>query len=210
MSMTEEEWLACADPVEMLERFELRLSTRKRRQLTDERLRRAVEVAELYAEGEVTDEVLADADKAAEMLLPPEASRIPLPSVEAAVVWCCAMDDDPDAEVMGQYAARNVRHVAPGEAPDQVDLLRCIFGPLPFRHVTVTSGWLTRPIPSLAQAASDDRALPSGALDPARLAVLSDALEEAGCDDAELLGHLRSAGPHVRGCWALDLILGKS
>jgi len=39
--------------------------------------------------------------------------------------------------------------------------------------------------------------------------VLADALEDAGCTSAELLGHLRSAGPHVRGCWALDLVLGK-
>jgi len=39
--------------------------------------------------------------------------------------------------------------------------------------------------------------------------ILADALEDAGCADAELLGHLRSPGPHVRGCWALDLILGK-
>jgi hypothetical protein len=38
---------------------------------------------------------------------------------------------------------------------------------------------------------------------------LADCLEDAGCSDAEVLGHLRSAGPHVRGCWALDLVLGK-
>ena len=62
---------------------------------------------------------------------------------------------------------------------------------------------------SLAQAAYDQRILPIGHLDPARLAVLSDALEETGCTDAELLGHLREPGPHVRGCWALDLILAK-
>ena len=49
-----------------------------------------------------------------------------------------------------------------------------------------------------------------GTLDRARLAVLSDALEEVGCTDTALLSHLRSPGPHVRGCWALDLVLGKS
>jgi hypothetical protein len=43
-----------------------------------------------------------------------------------------------------------------------------------------------------------------------RLPLLADALEDAGCTDAELLGHLRSPGPHVRGCWAVDLVLGKS
>ena len=54
-----------------------------------------------------------------------------------------------------------------------------------------------------------NRSLPAGTLDPARLAVLADALEDAGCTDAGLLGHLRGPGPHVRGCWAVDLLIGK-
>jgi hypothetical protein len=53
------------------------------------------------------------------------------------------------------------------------------------------------------------RHLPAGTLDNARLAVLADALEESGCQDVQILGHLRSGGDHVRGCWALDLLLGK-
>jgi hypothetical protein len=61
---------------------------------------------------------------------------------------------------------------------------------------------------ALAQAAYDHRTLPSG-LDRTTLAVLADALEEAGCTDPDLLIHLRGPGPHVRGCWALDLLLGK-
>jgi hypothetical protein len=56
----------------------------------------------------------------------------------------------------------------------------------------------------LAQATYDNRTMPAGTLDPARLAVLADALEEAGCQDAEILGHLRGAGPHVRGCFLVD------
>jgi hypothetical protein len=51
--------------------------------------------------------------------------------------------------------------------------------------------------------------MPQGELDPVRLAVLADALEEPGCSDAELMAHLRRRGGHVRGCWALDLVLGK-
>jgi hypothetical protein len=43
-----------------------------------------------------------------------------------------------------------------------------------------------------------------------RLPILADALEEAGCAEADLLAHLRGPAPHVRGCWALDLLLGKS
>jgi hypothetical protein len=42
------------------------------------------------------------------------------------------------------------------------------------------------------------------------LPILADAMEDAGCTDANLVGHLRGLGPHVRGCWALDLVLSKS
>ena len=61
----------------------------------------------------------------------------------------------------------------------------------------------------LAQAAFAERQ-PDGTLDPVRLGVLSDALEEAGCTDEAILSHLRGPGPHVRGCWALDLVLGRN
>jgi hypothetical protein len=62
---------------------------------------------------------------------------------------------------------------------------------------------------ALARAAYDQRELPAGTLDPARLAVQADALEEAGCTDADILNHCRRPGVHVRGCWAVDLLLGK-
>jgi hypothetical protein len=61
--------------------------------------------------------------------------------------------------------------------------------------------------PALARAAYDERSLPSGTLDLTRLAVLADALEDAGVADEALVGHLRGPGPHVRGCWALDRVL---
>jgi hypothetical protein len=48
-----------------------------------------------------------------------------------------------------------------------------------------------------------------GTLDPVRLAILADALEEAGCDNADILTHCRQSGPHVRGCWVVDLLLGR-
>ena len=78
----------------------------------------------------------------------------------------------------------------------------------PFRPVTITPACLTMTILSLAQAAYEHRLLPSGELDLARLAVLADPLEEAGAH-ADLVAHLRGPGPHVRGCWAVDLVLGK-
>ena len=60
---------------------------------------------------------------------------------------------------------------------------------------------------ALAHAAYDERLLSSGHLAPARLAVLADLLEEAGCSDQAVLEHLRHPGPHVRGCWPVDLLL---
>jgi hypothetical protein len=60
----------------------------------------------------------------------------------------------------------------------------------------------------LAEDAYEERAMPAGTLDPDRLAVLADALEEAGAD-AELVAHLRGPGPHVRGCYLLGRILDK-
>jgi hypothetical protein len=91
----------------------------------------------------------------------------------------------------------------------QFELLRDIFGN-PFRPFTLSPACRTAQVVALAQAAYGEWELPAGPLDLARLAVLVDALEEAGCDQADLLGHLRGPGPHVRGCWAVDWILGKS
>lgn len=79
----------------------------------------------------------------------------------------------------------------------------------PFRTLALAPSLLTPTVVNLAQVAYEARSLPSGELDTARLAVLSDALEDAGCTDAALLSHLREPGPHVRGCWALDLVLAK-
>jgi hypothetical protein len=98
------------------------------------------------------------------------------------------------------------------EISTQCDLLRDIFGN-PFRRIHISPAWLSWNdgiVPRLAQAAYEDRILPAGTLDNARLAVLADALEEAGCTDEQILTHLRSGGEHYRGCWVLDLLLRKS
>jgi hypothetical protein len=82
------------------------------------------------------------------------------------------------------------------------DVLRDIFGN-PFREVTFDPAWRTAAVISKARAAEADQ-------DPRRLPDLADELEQAGCDDFDILGHCRSPGPHVRGCWVVDAILGKS
>jgi hypothetical protein len=86
------------------------------------------------------------------------------------------------------------------------DTLRDLLGPLPFRSILVAPdllGWNEQLIPKLAQAVYEER-------DFDRLPILADALEDAGCDHAELLSHLRCPEAHALGCWALDLLVGKS
>jgi hypothetical protein len=97
------------------------------------------------------------------------------------------------------------------EQSAQCDALRDIFGN-PFRRVAVVSSWLRwndAIVVRLAQTAYDERMLPDGTLDNTRLAVLSDALEEAGCTDEHVLNHLRSGGDHYRGCFVVDALLEK-
>ena len=68
--------------------------------------------------------------------------------------------------------------------------------------MTVDPAWLTSTVVALARSIYDERAFD-------RLPILADALQDAGCDSDDVLAHLRDPQEHVRGCWALDLVLGK-
>jgi hypothetical protein len=81
------------------------------------------------------------------------------------------------------------------------DLVRDVFGN-PFRPVAFDPGWRTSDVTDLARGIYEDRAFD-------RLPLLADALMDAGCDQSEPLAHGRGGGPHVRGCWVVDLILSK-
>jgi len=80
-------------------------------------------------------------------------------------------------------------------------LVREIFGN-PLRPAVVDPSWQTSTVVALAQAIYHERAYD-------RMPILSDALEDAGCTNADILSHCRGPGPHVRGCWVVDLLLGK-
>jgi hypothetical protein len=80
--------------------------------------------------------------------------------------------------------------------------IRDLIGPLPFRPITFDAACLTPTVKALAQTIYDERRFQD-------LPVLADALEEAGCTNTEILNHCREPGEHVRGCWAVDLILEK-
>jgi hypothetical protein len=112
------------------------------------------------------------------------------------------------AAVKGRFSGPKFWREKEKEREQQRGVLLDIFGS-PFRPATISPAWRTPQVVALAQSAYDQRELPAGALDLPRLAILADAVEEAGCTDAGLLAHLRGPGPHVRGCWAVDLLLGK-
>jgi hypothetical protein len=81
-------------------------------------------------------------------------------------------------------------------------LLRDIFGN-PFRPVAFDKAWRTGTAVALARQMYDAREFSA-------MPILADALQDAGCENADVLGHCRGPGPHVRGCWVVDLVLGKS
>jgi hypothetical protein len=210
----EQLWLVCDNSQQMLEDLRGKASNRKVRlfavaccwrvwhKMTDKRCRDAVEAAERFADGAATQAELSEARSAAWTVYARTGAYYAL-AVHAAARESC------DAAVAG-YAARAAR--GKREPAAQCGLLRCICGN-PFRPVAVSPAWLAwneGTVVRLARAAYEERHLPAGTLDNARLAVFADALEEADCQDVQILGHLRSGGDHVRGCWAVDLVLGKS
>lgn len=86
---------------------------------------------------------------------------------------------------------------------EETDILRDVFGN-PFRPVTWDPGWRTSDAVALARGIYQDRAFD-------RMPILADALQDAGCDDEQVLIHCRDPEQvHVRGCWVVDLVLGKS
>jgi hypothetical protein len=220
MAMTEQEWLACNDPALMLEHLRGKVSDRKLRLfavaccrrimhlLEDRSSREAVEVAELAMEGLVTTSERQAAATVALDVVTEMAVRRSNRTVDGVPsAWECAAhaawlaaNDSVNAEAV----ANRVQRAAGSDAQKawQVSALRDIFGPFPFRPVTITPAWRTSNVTALAQSIYDDRAFD-------RLPILADALEDAGCDGSDILNHCRQPGEHVRGCWVVDLVLGK-
>src|SRR5262249_4358937 len=102
----------------------------------------------------------------------------------------------------GNLTAMSVYRARAGRRAGPPALLPGRFGN-PFRPAACDPAWRTPTVRRLAEAIYDERAFD-------RLPILADAVEESGCTNADLLGHLRGEGPHTRGCWALDAILGKT
>jgi hypothetical protein len=222
--MTEADWFASDDPFPMLRPcrriirehprkgwlFAVACCCRIWHLLSDQRSRAAVELAAQYADGLASRDQLREAEEAARAAHA-DAFRA-RGKVGACAEWAAQFTASFDAWFAASRAS-NFAHVAAGDGlqpgPEhtaQAHLLRCVFGPLPFRPVAVDRSWLAwndGTVVKIAQGVYDDRAFD-------RLPVLADALEEAGCHDTDILGHCRHPGPHVRGCWVVDSLTGRN
>jgi hypothetical protein len=220
--MTEAEWLKSIEPQAMLKHLQ-----GKKRVLTERKLRlfavacsrrvwevmphvgrEAVEVAEQYADGRVKKQALTAAFYAAVQVTVEDEDITGPDEYEAnqalfAALHAVGKRDGMVITPQNAVDARNDGDVE-GEHTCQSAILRDIVGN-PFRPVPVSPAWLawdSGTVGKLAQTIYDERAFD-------RLPVLADALEEAGCADEAILSHLRGHGPHYRGCWAVDLLLGR-
>jgi hypothetical protein len=193
-TMTEQEWLRCTEPQPMLEFLRGKLSERKLRLFACACCRHmdrrgnlsglaAVELAE-----RVADELMSLSEA---NLLEQSIRRL------FADMW--ALSHNPF------HAARRFAGAMQSwRGLSRLDLLRCIAGN-PFHSAVVAPEWLAwcdGAVVRIAQEVYEERAFE-------QTPILADALEEAGCTDALLLGHLRGGGPHARGCWVVDRLLDK-
>jgi hypothetical protein len=213
--MTEAEWWACSDAKAMLLFLLPNVSERKMRffvaACARDLLAYRPAAAEIDGWGSAAnfsaaiDRVEAYADGCGSLA----GSMIWLesPNIHAAAFAVVGVDPDTDMQMRDPLEAITDFCVSPAH------WLRDIFGPLPFRPPPLLDptllAWTDGIVTKLGRTIYEDRNCPDGTLNQEGLAVLADALEEAGCTDEPILAHLRGPGPHVRGCWPLDLILAK-
>ncbi|HEY1191931.1 MAG TPA: hypothetical protein VGE74_30150, partial [Gemmata sp.] len=236
--MTETEWGACADPGPM-QRFLRDARGAARRKQGRRRLRlfacacargvwhllrqpgsrQGLYSAELYADGQTTTRELATAGRQAKAAVAAEypnfeaRSRVHGEAAQAARHAAAPRYDDGNHPSVAHaaIAASRAWALERGESFDgehqrqrqavHAGWLRDIFGN-PFRPITLSPAWRTDTARALARQMYESR-------DFSALPILADALQDAGCDAAEVLGHCREPGEHARGCWAVDLVLGQ-
>jgi hypothetical protein len=228
--MTEEEWASGHDVDRMLKhlgkvanprRLRLFLVACARRVLPnspDDEMLSALDTAEKFADQSVSKRELARVRNALKVGHPSRVARwevLYTDSIRSVPAWHAAREQVTQAAVHGsgccawsttrERLSAFEKVVLVGyptvELTAQAGLLRDIFGN-PFRPFAFNPCWRTADVLGLARAIYEDRAFE-------RLPILADALMDAGCADEQILSHCRGDGPHVRGCWVVDLVLGK-
>ncbi|WP_238602960.1 hypothetical protein [Fimbriiglobus ruber] len=236
--MTESEWLACNDPTPMLEFIRAKFSDRKLRlfgvacckrvwdYLPDPVGRNALEMVERAADGMGFTKQLrkawTDLRNFEELLYQRHGEfgyvHYPQWLATEAVQYLFRGGRLSPVDRIGDVPSAILRFVREGSISEYYDLdeiaeqsvLSCLLREVsgiwqsgnPFRPVTFSPEWHTSTATALATQMYESR-------DFSVTPILADALQDAGCDNEDILNHLRGDGPHVRGCWALDLLLGK-
>ena len=233
MWVENEKWLACTQPVHMA--AAVPFSHRKHRLfavaccrqvaylLHDETLQAAIEIAERFADQTCTEEERAEYERRVQRVfkereeLDPGTNSIVMrgdfvyPETYAAeMMTYCLSPDAKSAATNVPFSAASAFAGTPYEDDlqfeaafaIQANLVRCIFGN-PTRPMNFDSRWRTSVALSLAREMYEER-------DFRRFPLLADALMAAGCNEEQVVSHCRSPGLHVRGCWVLDLVLGKT
>jgi hypothetical protein len=218
--MTEAEWLASDSPTQMLKFMKDKASERKLRLFSvalartlwnqmNPVMRESVDAGELFADGVILcDEVSVVAKKLEQWAqdgindsggirnwrkaMTPEmmscfflASMGHHPKTEWILMW--------EKNLYYRIASKTNRLIQP-------TLLREVFGN-PFSPVTLNPSWLAPTVLTLANGIYEEKAFD-------RMPILADALQDAGCDNEDILNHCRQPGEHVRGCWVVDLLTG--
>jgi hypothetical protein len=224
--VTEAEWLTATEPQALLEYLQCTASEHKLRLLAvaccrrlahlkgREKSRNALSTVERYADGQADRKELLDArsrawEAAVSFYAPQARIRVDASPVDALihvalVAAGTTTNPWPDSLISQTFPA--VWNAGPDNRSEFVAFIHDVFG-FPFRPAPdIDARWLDGNggvVRRVADAVYANRTFDD-------LPRLADALEDAGCTDVNLLGHLRGPGPHVRGCWALDLILGKA
>ena len=210
--MTEAEWLTCEEPNPMIQFLRDRTSDRKYRLFScgcylnlwsrfpvAEIYRDVLRASEDYAEQRISKSQFKLARKKGDW---EKAPRVTGEAWEVARNSAADCSDESYERVRrGDEWGHRIVRKRPEETVTQVGFIRDIFGN-PFRPVTFSPSWRTSTTVALASQMYESR-------DFSAMPILADALQDAECDSADVLDHCRGPGPHVRGCWVVELVLGK-
>jgi len=248
--MTENQWLRCTDPSDMLQfvwtqqqsgikswigclfrgnwrktkpisnrkvQYVLRACCRRYSQFfADERDKNALQMADMFVEGLVSEQELREASRGcsdgarymAEACLNPELSSGPPdnfstshPAIAVTQFIYSICDSAVPERSLSQHSSLEWQSIRAAEQAAIANLIREVIGNL-FHPVAIDPRWLTSTVVDLARAIYDEKAFD-------RMPILADALMDAGCDSEEIIAHCRRSGEHVRGCWVVDLLTGR-
>jgi hypothetical protein len=214
--MTEQEWLATTEPRPMLDFLMGKFCDRKWRllgcaccrhvgdKLTDPRCEGIIDRAEAFADAKTNRERAAihEVRRLANGLLAEHAGSHSIQAVRSLLLPSAVRAASSAAAYAVSVGSYGYHPRKREQRSAQVPFIRDIFGN-PFRPVSLDPSWLTSTVLALAESIYADRAFD-------RLPILADALQDAGCENTDVLDHCRGPGPHVRGCWVVDILTDRT